>query len=508
MKILISKSIFLTIIILLFSYLIVSSCSTTYILNLNDKIAEKINYDFIFDKAYEESVIVNINASEEFGNQEVFWSLDVGNSIYVQKRATLLSIGEKCYVYFANETISTIGESTAISRSNYYRDEFDDLIYEKNVELMGSPDGRIGDIDGDPKVTIFVVPLNGAGGLYLQKDEVTGLYSNCREMIYIDSSLGATKGALMTIMHEFNHLIWFNNEMDEGHFLLEGVAEFAVYFGGYLSSPTNNPGINLTWHTNNFKINHQKSLLSFYLDNNSPFSEDYGQSYMFMFYLVEQFGIDFLKELVLTLLDGPKGIDYALKATDNNITFNEVYLNWITACAIDQETIADGVYSFRNADFVVDPNNIISNYPTQESNIKHYPYGCHVMKLLNPPDNFKLTVTNPNPTYSLGVSIAFIDQKGWHVHQSVYSDENELINIGLTGWNIEEAYICTSLISQKTPDTFIDFIEIENEQSFLLDFSILEGLVDETTNSSNLSSFISTSILVTIITIIQIKKKK
>jgi len=109
---------------------------------------------------------------EEIGNQEIFWSLDVLGGLYVQKRATLLSVGEKCYIYMANETIEEIGQSTAISNCNYYKDEFDAVIYDKNIEFMGHPDGRIGDIDGDPKVTVLIVELNGAGGVYLQKDDI------------------------------------------------------------------------------------------------------------------------------------------------------------------------------------------------------------------------------------------------------------------------------------------------------------------------------------------------
>ena len=85
------------------------------------------------DQVISEYVVVQ---DEEIGNQEVFWSLDVSAGIYVQKLATLLSVGEKCYVYVANETITSIGESTAISRCNYYRDEFDDVIYAKNIEPL------------------------------------------------------------------------------------------------------------------------------------------------------------------------------------------------------------------------------------------------------------------------------------------------------------------------------------------------------------------------------------
>lgn len=462
---------------------------------LDEYILER-NTDFVKPKDV-------VAQDEEIGNQEVFWSLDVGAGMYVQKLATLLSVGEKCYVYMANETIAAIGESTAISRSNYYRNEFDDVIYDKNVEFMGHPDGRFGDIDGDPKVTIFVVPLNGAGGLYLQKDELANsTYTNLREMIYIDSSLGARVGALMTIMHEFNHLIWFNNEMDEGHFLLEGAAEFSIFYAGYISDWGN-----LTYHANIFSENHQRSLLSFHLNTHIPLSEDYGGSYLFILYLVEQYGIDFLRDLVLARPDGPLGVDHALNETGSDAKFNDVFLEWITACSIDLEDTTLTEYGFTNVDFTVIPDDVISNYPLQRSDVIHYPYGFHVKKLVQPPDNFTFSITNPYPTFSMGISIAIHDQNGWHVMQSLHSENSELICINVSGEEITEAYITTSLMLENTPEIFIDFIDVGDETYLTLDYLIIEGH-DQTSKVNNyLLAFVFSMIVILYSTKI-IKRKK
>jgi hypothetical protein len=418
--------------------------------------------------------------SEEVGNQEVFWSVDIGAGMYVQKLATLLSVGEKCYVYMANETIATFGESIAISRCNFYKNDFDEVIYDKNVEFMGHPDGRFGDIDGDPKVTIFIVDTNGSGGFYLQKDEIASHpYSNLREMIYIDQRFGTSPVALMTIMHEFNHLIWFNNEMDEGHFLLEGTAEFSIFYAGY----TYDWG-NLTGFTNLFSENHQRSLLSFHLIEGRPLLEDYGKCYLFILYLVEQFGINFLSNLVLALPDGPLGVDFALNETGYNAKFNDVFLDWITTCSIDSEDFALGKYGFKNVDFTVEPDEVINNYPHQMNDIIHYPYGFHVKKLYHPPDDFTFSITNPYPTYSLGVSIALYDQNGWHVMQSIHNESSEVISINISGEQIDDAFIITALMSEDTPEDFIDFIDIGDESYLHLNYTIIEGH-EQTSNANN-----------------------
>ena len=463
-----------TVILIVIFLIILNPTSTSYLKAANT--CEKVSTSYLMEnltKMNLDFIMPNdvISEDEEIGNQEVFWSVDIGARMYVQKLSTLLSVGEKCYVYMANETIAAIGESTAISRCNFYRNGFDDVIYDKNVEFMGHPDGRFGDIDGDPKVTIFIVDTKGSGGFYLQKDEIaTHPYSNLREMIYIDQRFATSPVALMTIMHEFNHLIWFNNEMDEGHFLLEGAAEFSVFYAGYTSDWGN-----LTGYTNLFSENHQQSLLSFHLIEGRPLMEDYGKSYLFILYLVEQFGIDFLSNLVLAQQDGPLGVDYALEETGSNATFNEVFFDWITACSIDSEDYANGKYGFINVDFTVVPNDVISNYPLQRNDVIHYPYGFHVKKLVQPPDNFTFSITNPYPSYSLGVSIALHDQSGWHVNQLLHSESSELISINVSGQEISEAYIVTSLMQENTPTSFIDFIDVGNETYLTLDYLIVEG---------------------------------
>lgn len=496
------KTIILTVIFLM----VLNPTSTSYLKAVNT--CEKVSTSYLMEnltKMNLDFIMPNdvISEDEEVGNQEVFWSLDVAAGLYVQKLATLLSVGEKCYVYMANETITELGESTAISRCNFYRDEFDAVIYDKNIEFMGHPDGRFGDIDGDPKVTIFVANLNGAGGLYLQKDELANsTYTNLREMFYIDYRLGTREGALMTIMHEFNHLIWFNNEMDEGHFLLEGTAEFSIFYAGYTSDWGN-----LTGHTNLFSENHQRSLLSFHLNNHIPLPEDYGGSYLFILYLVEQYGIDFLTNLVLARPDGPLGVDYALNEMGSNKTFNEVFLDWITACTIDSDDPSLSNYSFTNVEFTVVPDDEIQNYPYQKNDVLHYPYGFHVKKLNHPPDNFTFSITNPNPTYSMGISIAIHDQNGWHVMQSLHSENSELISINVSGEEITEAYITTSLMLENTPEIFIDFIDVGDETNLTLDYLIIEGH-DQTSKVNNyLLAFIFSMIVILYSTKI-IKRKK
>ena len=52
-----------------------------------------------------------IQAFESFGNQEDFWTADLDAGEWFQVRATLLAVGEHCYIYMDNRTIVSMGQN-------------------------------------------------------------------------------------------------------------------------------------------------------------------------------------------------------------------------------------------------------------------------------------------------------------------------------------------------------------------------------------------------------------
>ncbi|MFW9810526.1 MAG: hypothetical protein ACFFE6_14200, partial [Candidatus Thorarchaeota archaeon] len=193
-----------------------------------------------FAPVFTPGVLINHEyTTESFGDQQAFWTyLSRPESMELTAvNATLLSVGDYCYVYMANETIDLLGESAAISKCSQLGQYFDDAIYPKAVELAGSPDGYLGDIDGDPRVTLFLAPLvrymgNAYLGFHVPWDDCPFPFSNRREMVFIESERDLNETVLITI-HEFNHLIWDNYEIDEADFLDEGLANLAIDYTGY-----------------------------------------------------------------------------------------------------------------------------------------------------------------------------------------------------------------------------------------------------------------------------------
>ncbi|MCK5047023.1 MAG: hypothetical protein KAS22_10620, partial [Candidatus Heimdallarchaeota archaeon] len=157
------------------------------------------------------SISVKQNKGESLGEQHTFWVVDPSTGNYEQVTAKLLSIGQYCYIYVDLTTINEIGETEATERSNRYSSEFDSIMYPNNLELVGHPDGLLGDIDGDPKITVLFSPESYGGAYFFKDDDPTHPYSNNREMVYIHSNLNEQR-IYSNLIHELNHLIWFNHE--------------------------------------------------------------------------------------------------------------------------------------------------------------------------------------------------------------------------------------------------------------------------------------------------------
>jgi hypothetical protein len=417
--------------------------------------------------------VLNSFSEENVGDQVLFW---INIPELVQMRATLLAVGNWSYIYMANETIERLGESVSISKCEALSHEFDLTIYPNAIEVAGDPDGNLGDIDGDPHITVFLAPLvrhfgdDSVLGYYDGKDDDPhNPYSNFREMVYVDSE-HPLEETYCIITHELNHMIWGNYEYDEAEFLTEGLANYAVDFCGYYSWVTSAVARAFTHHP-------EISLLYFVREYGELWDACYGQAFLFVTYLANRFGNDFARELVSIAADGAKSVDMALSRFGYNLTFNDIYLDWITACTINRTTFAEGIYGFEPSENIalpVLPQTNIYSFPIEKHDIKHYRYGFEVKRIYAHCDNFTFVIENPYP-YALGISIAFLDDNGWNVTQIFNTENSERISIYIEGDNIKGTYVITSLMSPDTPSDFGIVYNLDEIPSESLDYSFYEG---------------------------------
>ena len=380
--------------------------------------------------------------------------------IYDYDQAKMLAIGTNCYVYVFKSLFNAMGgEASARTIAEGFRDEFENKIYPNNVLYFGDPDGGVSgldDIDGDHHVTIlldsldayvagYFNPINEYTQEYLNDHGMSSSKSNEREMVYVDWT--QTAGVLS---HEFQHLIHFNYDQAEFLFVDEGCAEFSKYLNDYDMTD------NLTYFATNFFFkNPEDSLLYWNYYDVSPENvrTDYGGAYIFIFYIAEKYGVDAIKDLVADLDHGAASIEDAVQGQGHFLSFNEIYLNWITAVAIDDPTFAGGIYGFENLDTDIDYDAVtndwdeFSTFPVTANNRMNRYYGIYGAKLILPPDYLLLEVTQPT-SYSLGLSIAVHNASGWTITQSIESGDVEVF---VSGKLIDEAYILTSIMMEPTP---------------------------------------------------------
>jgi hypothetical protein len=375
--------------------------------------------------------------AQEIGDNRSFWALDFHTMEHYIVDAHLLAIGDHCYIYFDDLAISIIGEMEANARAETYRDEFDGNIYSRVTDLAGDPDGILGDVDGDPRVYILVVEHYQS--YYRQSNEVEGEYSNMCEMVYI---CYRTNNPVNTISHEFHHLVWFNYEFDEVHFVLEGAAEYATYHSGYL------PATNKTVRVQHFLDDIDDSFIYFEIE-----PQDYGACYLFAFYLAEQYGVQLLRDMVQHGGDGAAGLETALDAAGYDVSFNELYLDWMTALTIDEQGFADDRYCFRDMDGTIQDYTTIGSLPFREDHVPLYCYGSKLYQITTPPDSFVVEMSQPADGVA-GLSVAYRDAHGWHVQQM---QEQGRAVMNVTGDSIVTAYVVASHLFSEAPAGDIDF---------------------------------------------------
>ncbi|MCK5046271.1 MAG: hypothetical protein KAS22_06805 [Candidatus Heimdallarchaeota archaeon] len=461
------KTIFLMIIILTpFISNIIPTAGT------EEKILPKRNIDFTFSYQSIESDKVVLRPDDNFGDQQLFW---ITMPDWIQVRATLLAEGNYCYIYMANETIELLGENESITKCEAIRDAFDADIYPKAIEVAGHPSGILGDVDGDPKVTVFLAPLvRYMGTAYLGfadlNHEMPGFpYANLREMVFCDSEHSVYDTIFITI-HEFNHLIYFNNDWNDCQFITEGIASYAVDYAGYYSWVTDAV-------TNSFTYHPEISLLYFVREYGELWDSSYGQAYLFVTYLAERFGNDFTKQLVFIPEDGAIGIDKALEHFGYDLTFNDIYLDWITACALDDTSFDGGIYGFETVDYTIQAaSSVLFDFPRTRT---HYYYGFDVKRMYLPRDNFTFVIDNPYP-YALGVSIILENESGIQVIKEIYRENSDEYRIFVEGMNLQNVYVITSLMSEDSPIEYGSVMSMDELISQELNYNFFEGNVANT----------------------------
>ncbi|WP_424471445.1 peptidase M6, partial [Paenisporosarcina sp.] len=290
------------------------------------------------------------------------------------KDFTLRSVGDNVEIWVANDLAygpnnPKPADVVTQEQADKLRDEFDSNIYPVATEFFGTPDALDGSnsplpgmvglpegyYEGSDKIIMLVDNVQDEGwnnpsypffvaGFFWQTLEN---YTD-RNIVTIDTNSWETRLESTfygTTIHELQHLIQADNDGSEETWLNEGMSTFSEYLGGY---------------------GHGEGSINFYLDHpeNSLVNwdehgvaetgpetiADYGQTYLFTLYMYDKFGKDFIRELAVDgTSQGIASIDQHLKAAGSDKTFTEVYQNFMTALALDNDKVSSD-YNFDSID--------------------------------------------------------------------------------------------------------------------------------------------------------------
>lgn len=256
------------------------------------------------------------------GDRTAFWVSNVDDNEHFQIEAELLYKNDVVYIW-AEENHKLDVDEMAKSA-----DRFAQGIYPSVRAFFGKEPNP--GIDDDPRLHILHATRLGRGiaGYFSSADAFNALanpFSNQKEMFTISLDwlrrLRDLEVYETVLAHEFQHMVHWNNDRNEETWVNEGMSELAQEVAGYPPDTgfariyMNNPDTQLnTWNL-----------------NPNDTGRHYGAAYLYMVYFLQRFGEEMTKAVVSQPANGTHGFDVALRQAGLNLSFEDVFADWIVA---------------------------------------------------------------------------------------------------------------------------------------------------------------------------------
>lgn len=301
------------------------------------------------------------------GDTRKFWVHNNDTFEYLQIEARLEHISEHAYFWLDTGVTPVKENGQPVSQTDWQdAGQSFDHSYQAVRDVFGHEPSP--GIDGDPRLYIVHSDkLGDVGGYFGDDDEfpvAINEHSNEGEYFYV-STVGAGDIAgdyyKLTLAHEFQHMIQNANDGNEDGWTNEALSTLAQQVAGMQGDTA----------LVNYLPNLDQSLWFW-----SGESSDYGHAYLFMDYLYEQFGEDFLQALSVDPDNGLASIDKILAQQGSDRSADDVYTDYMLALYFNQPSLADGRYAFKNTPIAFRPltNDLrLTKYPaTYSSDIAQY----------------------------------------------------------------------------------------------------------------------------------------
>jgi immune inhibitor A len=257
-------------------------------------------------------------------------------------------------------------------------------------------------IDNDPRVHILLVAPSTWRGFYgyfsMMNQYPRSLFpnSNQREMIVLNVETGeyGSSGEYISeikrldtsdfagqLAHEYQHLIHWNVNHNQDNWLNEAMSELASFLMTSLDPKSTlgltnmeyfaqNPHIQLTSRPDRSKIFDRQVIYG-----------HYGGEKLLAVYLMEQFGIQFIRDLMNNPTPGVYGIQQAVDKRIEGRGFIDVFASWLVANLINQPALEQGQFGYQQITPFEPVQEDIKTFPIQTIAARLKPFGARYYRI-------------------------------------------------------------------------------------------------------------------------------
>jgi len=326
-------------------------------------------------------VVSTTPANYAIGDETEFYVLNMDTKENRRFSARLVYETENVYFFAENGIEAKLADVKSLV------DEFQNKTYPTDREFFGSE--WIPGVDGDPH--LYMLYARGIGGnsqaYYDPESEYSHLvhtYSNEKEIFVLNAE--ASGGSLKdpywraTLAHEFQHMIHWYHDPNEDTWMNEGSSELAAEINGFDVGGADFAFLSLP----DLQLNTWSDL-----SVNADTVEHYGAAYLFMKYFLDRFGEKATKTLVadqanslLAVDDTLAGLNETDPATGKTLTALDVFADWTVANYLNDGSIGDGRYAYKNySNRVPQPTDSINNCPQDPTAATVRQYGTDYIEI-------------------------------------------------------------------------------------------------------------------------------
>jgi hypothetical protein len=268
----------------------------------------------------------------QLGDARTFWVRNSSTLQYNLINARLALISNHAYFWQDVNTDSKASTDDWSAAGASF-----DSSYEREHTVFGSEESL--GLDGDPR--LFIIHSDGvgsAGGYFSEADQLPAVvdpHSNEGQYFFISNSRStgiASEYYKEVLAHEFQHMIQKNVDPDEEGWLNEGFSMLAQQIAGMRGD---------NW-VKDFLDHPDQSL--WYWNKESA---DYGQSYLYLEYLYEQLGEDFIKALAAEPANGSASIDRVAGKFNSPRNADMLYTDAISAAFFNNSALQNGQFTYK-----------------------------------------------------------------------------------------------------------------------------------------------------------------